>query len=117
MMNVFYYDRITTCLEEVEAALPKMNYSDAKRAAEALAEIRDLVDTVRTLSKHTENIWNQCAYEVGQTGEMRPAPVDPRTGTPFTYVDQWAARYELIRREITRRLDRGYSIQLIPPAE
>ncbi len=115
-MNIFYHDRIAICLEEVEAALSKLNHGDAKRAADALAEIRQLVDTVRSLSEHTENIWNQCAHDIGQTGEMGPGPLNPRTGAPYSYVDQWAARYELIRREITRKLASGYEIRLIPPA-
>ncbi len=100
MMNIFYHDRITLGLDAIDNALLKLNHGEAKQAADALAEIRSLVEVTRELSKHTENIWNKCASEIGQDGEMGPAPVNPRTGAPYTYVDQWAARYELILEKL-----------------
>jgi hypothetical protein len=117
MMNIFYHDRIALGLDASEDALSQLRHADAKNALDALAEVRRLVETTRELSKHAEGIWNECARDIGQDGPLGAAPINPRTGNPYTYVDQWAARYELIRREINRKLDSGYSIGLIKPIE
>ena len=64
---------------------------------------------------HAEHVWEDCAIEIGQSGKMGPATINPQTGKPYTYGDQWAARYELIRREIVRRFAAGYTIWFMPP--
>ena len=115
MMNIYYHDRIKSGLDEIEHALSKLNYGDAKSAAAALADIRNLVDRTYELSKHAEHVWEDCAIEIGQSGKMGQATINPQTGKPYTYGDQWAARYELIRREIVRRFAAGYTIWFMPP--
>ena len=112
MMNLFYHDRIAQGLSEIEEALKGLNYGDAANAVRALDEVRHYVNTVFELSKHTSHLW------VDQLPPNWPeghAATNPSTGLPYTYVDQWAARYELIRRDISRKLENGYTIQLVPP--
>ena len=119
MISIFYHDRIMlnldVILDVIESAIAKLTCGDAKKAVDALNEVRDLTETAYEFSKHAEHIWNDCARDIGQAGPMGEALINPLTGKPYTHVDQWAARYELIRREIVRRLDGGYSIMLVEP--
>jgi hypothetical protein len=113
MMNTFYHDRIAASLATIETAISKLNYTEAKNAMGALAEVRSLVNTTRDLSKFTDHIWNEHTYVLGPDWENQQSGVNPATGQRYTYVDQWAARYELIRREIVRKLRSGHSIALL----
>jgi hypothetical protein len=112
MMNIFYHDRITIGLAEVEKALEKLSFGDAKRALGALAEVRSLVNTTYELSKHAEHLWS----DDREGWEPGAAPINPTTGQQYTYVDQWAARYELVRRELVRKFENGYAIELVAPS-
>ena len=115
MMNIFYHDRITLSLETLEVAVSKLNYGDGKKANAALEEIRSLVDTTYELSKFAEHIWEEQSYVLGPAWQSKEPGVNAATGQSYTYVDQWAARYELLRREIVLKLRAGYSIELVPP--
>jgi hypothetical protein len=115
MMNVFYHDRITTNLATIETAISKLTYAEANNAMVALQEVRGLVNTTYELSKFVGHIWNDHTYILGPDWESRKSGINPTTGERYTYVDDWAARYELIRREIVRKLQSGYSIALLPP--
>jgi hypothetical protein len=115
MMNIFYHDRVIASLQTIEGAISKLNYADANNAMAALEEVRVLVNTTRELSKFVEHIWNDHSYVLGPNWESARSGTNPATGEPYTYVDQWAARYELIRREIVSKLQSGYSIALLPP--
>ncbi len=111
MMNIFYHDRITIGLEEIEKALEKLSFGDARQAVASLDEVRSLVNATYDLSKHAEHLWSD-----GREGwEPGRGPINPGTGLQYTYVDQWAARYELIRRDLVRKFESGYSIELVAP--
>jgi hypothetical protein len=115
MMNLFYHDSICAELSIIEVALSKLSYSDAKPAMAALAEVRGRVDLIFELSKATSNVWTENSYVLGENWEARSFGVNPDTGRPYTYVDEWEMRYELIRREIVRKLNLGYTIEMLSP--
>ena len=68
MIGIFYHDRIMLNLDVIESAIAKLTYGDAKRAVDALNEVRDLTETAYEFSKHAEHIWNDCARDIGQAG-------------------------------------------------
>ena len=108
-MNVFYHDRIMQALDTLENKVTALPYADAKSFVDALSEIRSLSQTTFEMSEHVKHIWNDNSYVLGPEWDKRDG------GPQYTYVDVWAARYELIRREIMRKLELGYTIEMIPP--
>lgn len=109
MMNVFYRDRIVQALDTLENKVTALPYADAKACVDALSEIRSLSQTTFEISEHAKHIWNDNSYVLGPDWEKRGG------GAQYTYGDVWAARCELIRREIMRKLELGYTIEMIPP--